>query len=318
MEVAAPPKRAPRTVIARGQRLLLATLVLLTVGAWALTVHQAQTMDMPMGIALRGAADSATGAAGVTSAATTDTNGTMSAMAMDEHAPIGVQTTVTTGMSGMAIRTWTWHGLATFFVAWTVMMIAMMFPAAAPMVVLYHRMVGQRGSATNRMAPTWIFLGGYLLVWSTAGALTWVLVQIGIGVGSRLGAADRATWAPVALGGTLLVAAAYQLTPLKERCLRQCQSPVSFVMAHWRKGNRGALGMGFMHGAYCLGCCWALFAVLVAAGVMSLAWMLLLTAVVFAEKVLPLARWTPRAVGVAFAALGVLVAAGALDMPWLA
>ena len=100
--------------------------------------------------------------------------------------------------------------------------------------------------------------------------------------------------------------------------MRQCQSPVGFVMTHWRDGYRGALRMGVVHGLFCLGCCWALFAVLVAAGVMSLAWMLLLTLVVFLEKVVPRVAWGSRAVGVAFVALGVVVMAGAIDMPWVA
>ncbi len=89
-------------------------------------------------------------------------------------------------------------------------------------------------------------------------------------------------------------------------------------MGHWREGRLGALRMGIRHGAYCVGCCWALFAVLVAAGVMSLAWMLLLTLVVFAEKVLPQGRRTAQAVGVAFLVLGALVAAGATGLPWTA
>jgi len=148
------------------------------------------------------------------------------------------------------------------------------------------------------------------------GVLTWVFVQLGVEVGSRFGSSDRRTWAPIALGATLVIAGGYQFSPIKERCLSVCQSPISFLMTRWQAGYRGALRMGTVHGAYCLGCCWALFAVLVAAGVMSLAWMLLLTLVVFAEKVLPLPSWAPRAVGSAFVLLGILVAAGSLDMPW--
>jgi predicted metal-binding membrane protein len=159
----------------------------------------------------------------------------------------------------------------------------MMFPSVAPLLLLLRKTSGQRGSGAT--ASTWLFAGGYLLVWSTAGVVTWALVQIGIELGSRLGSGDRETWAPIALGATLVVAGVYQFTPLKSICLRQCQSPVGFLMSHWRSGSVGAVRMGIEHGAYCLGCCWALFAVLVAAGVMSLAWMLLLTLVVFTEKV---------------------------------
>jgi len=115
----------------------------------------------------------------------------------------------------------------------------------------------------------------------------------------------------------LLAAGAYQLTPLKRVCLRHCRSPFAFVAQHWQDGRLGALRMGLRHGGYCLGCCWALFAVLVAAGVMSLAWMLLLTLVVFAEKVLPRGERSSKAVGIAFLALGLLVATGVVAMPWL-
>ena len=132
----------------------------------------------------------------------------------------------------------------------------------------------------------------------------------------RLGAADRATWGPLALGAVLVAAGLYQLTPLKRVCLDHCRSPFAFVTALAGR-TAGALRMGVGHGAYCLGCCWALFAVLVAAGVMSLAWMLLLTLVVFAEKVLPLGRRASPMIGVALIVLGLLVASGALLMPWI-
>ena len=126
------------------------------------------------------------------------------------------------------------------------------------------------------------------------------------------------TGAPIALGTALAMAGLYQFTPLKAACLGHCQSPVGFVMTHWRDGYGGALRMGLTHGAFCLGCCWALFAVLVAAGVMSLAWMLLLTLVVFAEKVLPVSRRAVQITGVSFLLLGLLVATGSTRFPWLA
>jgi predicted metal-binding membrane protein len=293
----------------RGQLILFASLALLTVGAWILTVHQARTMDMPMGIVLRGAADQVAEPTGTDS---------MAGMDMSNSATTSIQSTVALGMSDMDVSGWSWGSFTTFLIAWAVMMSAMMFPAVAPLLLLYHAMASQRSSGGGAIAPTWVFVVGYLLVWTTAGALTWALVQLGVDLGSRLGSADRSTWAPIALGATLIVAGIYQFSPLKSTCLRQCQSPVGFLMTHWRAGYRGAVRMGLVHGAYCLGCCWAIFAVLVAAGVMSLAWMLLLTLIVFAEKVLPLRAWSPRAVGIAFLALGLLVAAGSFEMPWRA
>ena len=145
--------------------------------------------------------------------------------------------------------------------------------------------------------------------------MTWALVQWLSDLAGRLGAADRATWAPLALGAVLIVAGLYQLTPLKRVCLDHCRSPFAFVMQHWRDGYGGALRMGIVHGSYCLGCCWALFAVLVAAGVMSLAWMLLLTLVVFAEKVLPGGRRTSQVVGIALLVLGLGVLGGVVNLP---
>jgi predicted metal-binding membrane protein len=294
----------PRTPLERGQLAVLIVLVVLTGAAWALTISQAQTMDMPMGVMVRGetpASDAPTAM---------DDMGSMETGAMDEAAGMA-----STGMAGSS---WSVGGLATFVLAWAVMMAAMMFPAAAPMLLLYHTLATQRQARGQAFVPTWVFAAGYLLVWTTVGALTWVLVQRLSDVVGQFGATERATWAPLALGGVMIVAGLYQLTPLKQVCLDHCRSPFSFVMHHWREGYGGALRMGIAHGAYCLGCCWALFAVLVAAGVMSLAWMLLLTLVVFAEKVLPGGQRTSHVVGVAFLILGVVVAGGVLRFPWMA
>ena len=308
-----------RSLLERGEIFLLVCLAVLTAGAWALTIDQARTMDMPMGIVLRGAADPVADLPASDPMAGMDMSGSMADMDMSESTTNTVQSTASSGMAAMDMGRWTWDGFTTFVIAWAVMMAAMMFPAVAPLLLLYHRMAGRRGASTGGFAPTWVFASGYLLVWSAVGMATWALVQVGIEVGSRLGSADRETWAPIALGATLLIAGAHQFSPLKATCLRQCQSPMGFLLTHWRSGNGGALRMGVAHGAYCLGCCWALFAVLVAAGVMSLAWMLLLTLIVFAEKVLPVrSSATPRVVGAAFVALGLLVAVGSLDMPWVA
>jgi predicted metal-binding membrane protein len=311
------PGRAGLSLLERGQLMLLACLAVLTIGAWALTVHQARTMDMPMGIVVSGAADPVPGEAMSDSMEGMDMSSMdMDGMDMGGSSTSMVESMAASGMSGMG--QWTWDGFSAFFVAWAVMMAAMMFPAVSPLLLMYHRMAGQRGAPARGFAPTWVFAAGYLLVWVVIGVVTWLLVQLGIELGSRLTSADRETWAPLALGATLVVAGAYQFSPIKDRCLSVCQSPVSFLMTHWRAGYRGALRMGTAHGAYCLGCCWALFAVLVAAGVMSLAWMLLLTLIVFAEKVLPVRSCGPRLVGAAFIVLGALVAAGPLTMPWVA
>ena len=293
--------------------ILLAVLGVLTLGAWALTIYQAQTMDMPMGIAVRGVADSSD------PAATDDAMEPMSpGMVMDEPGSDNVGQVASASMSGMSGMGWTWDAFLVFVVAWAVMMTAMMFPSVAPMLLLFRTMAVRRKAAGTAFVPTWIFALGYLAVWTLIGVATWVVIQIASDLVSRLSMTDRETWAPLALGIVLILAGIYQFTPLKGICLRQCQSPVGFVMTHWRDGPQGALRMGFIHGAYCLGCCWALFAVLVGTGVMSLAWMLLLTLVIAAEKMLPFGRRAPQVIGMTLLVLGVLVAAGASDVPWTA
>jgi predicted metal-binding membrane protein len=262
---------------------LLVSLLVLTAGAWAITLYHSVAMSMPMGIVVGGGV-SGTGMAGM-------------------------------AMAGMPAGGWSVESAAIFVAIWTVMMTAMMIPAAAPMIVIFASAQARRHR--ELAVPTWNFVAGYLLVWAAAGVLVYVLVQIGSEIATRLAAPERARWGPPALGGTLLVAGLYQFTSLKRICLTHCRSPLAFVAQHWREGHLGALRMGILHGGYCLGCCWALFAVLVAAGVMSLAWMLMLTLVVFGEKVLPYGGRASAVIGAALIALGILVAAGTLSMPWL-
>ena len=265
---------------------LLASLAALTVVAWLLVFYQVNTMSMPMGIAVRG------GMAGE-----------------------GMEGMAGMAMAGMPAAGWSLEGAVPFVVAWTVMMAAMMLPAAAPMIFMFASAQARR--ARNVAVGTWVFVAGYLLVWALAGVLVYVLVQLGSDLATRLDPPQRSHWAPLALGATLAVAGLYQFTSLKRVCLSHCRSPLSFIAHHWRDGRAGALEMGMRHGLYCFGCCWALFAVLVAAGVMSLAWMLLLTLVVFVEKMLPQGRHFEAATGIVLLCLGAAVASGAVGMPWL-
>lgn len=278
----------PATPLERSRLLVLVILVAVTAAAWALTMYQARTMEMSMGIIIRGAAD---------------------------HDTMGMGGMASSGMAGMSAHAWSVDTLLAFLTAWTVMMAAMMFPATAPMLLLFHTTSMKRHGSS---IPTWIFTAAYLAVWAGIGLVAWVSVEIGSDLVGRLDADDRALWAPIALGATVAAAGVYQLTPLKRLCLDQCRSPLNFLMQHWREGRLGALHMGVHHGLYCLGCCWALFAVLVAAGVMSLAWMTLLTLVIFVEKVLPLGPRTSTISGVLLVLLAVLVMTGATAMPWTA
>lgn len=302
---------------------MLILLALLTAVAWGMTLQQARTMDMSMGVVARSGIDLTreqpvidTDPGSTTGMSDMGDMSSMPGMATEKTAGSDAAQLASSGMAGMESSGWTLDGFATFVIAWAVMMAAMMFPAAAPMLLMYRTVAAGRHAGGGTFVPTWVFATGYLLVWTGAGALTWLLVQAGSNFAGRFDPANRQHWAPIALGAVLIGAGLYQFTALKGICLRHCQSPVGFIMTHWHDGYRGALRMGFAHGFFCLGCCWALFAVLVAAGVMSVAWMLLLTLVVFLEKVVPQAAWASRVVGIAFVMLGLVVMAGAIDMPW--
>jgi predicted metal-binding membrane protein len=204
-------------------------------------------------------------------------------------------------------------GLGIFLAVWTVMMSAMMLPSAAPMILTF--VAAQARRDRNVAVPTWMFVAGYILVWAYAGVVVYVLVHAGKDLVGRLAWPESGAWASLALGVTLTLAGLYQFTPLKRLCLRHCRSPLAFVKRHWRDGWDGAAKMGVQHGLYCLGCCWALFSVMVAAaGMMSIVWMLLMTLVVFAEKVLPHGPRISAAVALGLIALGLLVGSGTVQL----
>ncbi len=200
--------------------------------------------------------------------------------------------------------------LGWFLGVWVVMMAAMMFPSVAPTVALYARMARRRAP----VAPL-TFAAGYLLVWTAAGLLAYGLVDIGRSLlGDDLAWDGAGRWVA---GGTLVVAAAYELTPLKDVCLSKCRSPLGFLLGSWRPGLRGALEMGSRHGAWCVGCCWALMASLFALGVMSLTWMAVVAALIALEKTLPWRRPATYGTAAILLALGVLVIAAPDAVPGL-
>ena len=192
-----------------------------------------------------------------------------------------------------------WTALGTFgwfLGAWLVMMAAMMLPSVAPTVALYTRMTKARG----RLSPV-LFVAGYFLVWGAVGALAFAVASV---LGDVL-AWDRAgRWLA---GGTLLAAAVYELTPAKNICLQKCRSPLGFLLGAWRDGASGALTMGSKHGAWCVGCCWALMASLFALGVMSIAWTAFVAALIAVEKLLPWRRGATYGTATILLALGVLL-----------
>lgn len=169
---------------------------------------------------------------------------------------------------------------------WLVMMIAMMTPSVAPLVLLYGRVLRHHGGAGSAYAPSLFLLLGYLAVW-----LAFSLLAAGIqGLLQPAGLlSPMMLWSKSALlsAGVLALAGLYQLSPLKRACLEQCRGPVRFLTAHWRPGRAGAFRMGILHGAYCVGCCWLLMALLFVGGVMNLAWIAALSLLVLVEKTAP-------------------------------
>jgi predicted metal-binding membrane protein len=192
-----------------------------------------------------------------------------------------------------------------FLAIWVVMMVAMMFPTAAPMFVTFHKVQVSKRQRGEAFVATWVFVAAYMLVWTLSGVAAYA------GALTTDATAARAALSPTTaaqVGGAVLVAAGvYQISPFKDLCLSKCRTPISFIMTSWRDGVTGALRMGLLHGAYCLGCCWLLFVVLFPVGIMNVAAMAVITLVIFAEKVLPWGRPVVRATAVALVTYGAVV-----------
>jgi predicted metal-binding membrane protein len=214
-------------------------------------------------------------------------------------------------MRGMDEGPWTGLGtLGWFLGVWLVMMAAMMFPSVAPTVALYSRMTRRR----SPLSPL-LFVVGYLVTWVGAGLVAFALITLVDRAAGDVLAWDRAgRWVA---GATLVVAAVYELSPLKDVCLGKCRSPLGFLLGAWRDGRGGALRMGARHGAWCVGCCWALMASLFALGVMSVAWMALVAGLIALEKTLPWHRVATYGTAVVLLTLGILLFAAPETIPAL-
>jgi predicted metal-binding membrane protein len=191
------------------------------------------------------------------------------------------------------------------FVMWLVMMIGMMMPSAAPMILIYARVGRQAASEGKPFAGSAWFAGGYLLAWTVfslvATSAQWALERAALLTPTMESASDR-------LGAAVLILAGiYQWAPLKDACLSHCRSPLLFIQQHggFRREPFGALALGLRHGLYCIGCCWALMALLFVGGVMNLFWIATLAILVLFEKVVPFGRVVARAAGLVFIAGGV-------------
>src|ERR671925_1475499 len=212
-------------------------------------------------------------------------------------------------MSGMDAGPGTDPGTLGFFLGvWVVMMAAMMFPSIAPMVVMHVRIQEGRRQRGQPVAAgaTALFVAGYLVTWTAAGLVGYSLFQLGDAVTGDVFAWDNG--GPYLAGGIIVAAAIYQLTPLKDVCLRHCRSPFMFLMQHWRPDRLGALRMGLIHGGWCVGCCWMLMAALFAVGVMSVGWMVFIAALIAIEKLLPWKAAANRGIAILLLTLGLGVA----------
>ena len=204
-------------------------------------------------------------------------------------------------MHGMDAGPWTALGGLVWFVAlWIVMMAAMMFPSVAPTIALFTRVTRD----SDWLSP-WLFAGGYLLTWTGAG-----LVAYSLGAGAVAVSGDALSWdragQPLA-AVTLICAAGYEVTPIKNVCLAKCRTPLGAFLGSWRAGRAGAVRMGLRNGAWCVGCCWALMASLFALGVMSVTWMAVVAGIIAVEKTLPLHRAVTWATAALLLGLGLLV-----------
>jgi predicted metal-binding membrane protein len=212
------------------------------------------------------------------------------------------------GMAMPQMAPWGPVDLLLLFTMWAVMMVAMMLPSAAPMVLVFTAVNRRRAEHARPLARTGIFVLGYVIVWAAYSAAA-AAAQWALHAAALLSPAMVAT-SPYLAGAILVAAGVFQWTPLKQACLAGCRSPLSFLMTDWREGARGALRMGVRHGAYCVGCCWLLMALLFVAGVMNLLWVAAIAAFVLLEKVVPRGEWVGRVAGVLLVVAGLLVMLG--------
>jgi len=182
--------------------------------------------------------------------------------------------------------------VALTFGMWTVMMVGMMLPSAAPTILLYGALVRKNGERGTVLPAVWIFTSGYLVAWtsfSLAAALLQLALEQTALMTPMMVSASRGLSAAI-----LITAGIYQSLPVKEICLRKCRNPIEFFATRWRAGADGAFRMGVEHGMYCVGCCWMLMLLLFVAGVMNLVWVALIAGFVFVEKLLPAEKFTSR------------------------
>ena len=265
-------------LLKRDRAITTAALVVLTGLAWAYLIHLSRAMDGMAGMAGTGVGRGA---------------------AMGE-------------LAAPLATAWGSADFILMFLMWAVMMAAMMLPSAAPMLLTFAAVNRRRRENSGPYVPTAVFLSGYLLVWGGF-SLAATLAQWGLHTAALLSPMLSLAGVSPIVGGLLLAAAGvFQWTPLKHACLRHCRTPLGFLTNDWQEGWRGALRMGLRHGAYCLGCCWALMALLFVLGVMNLLWIMALSALALAEKALPGGFWIGRLAGLGLLAWGLWLISAAI------
>jgi len=205
-------------------------------------------------------------------------------------------------MAKMRIVPWTIVDFGLMYVMWSVMMMGMMLPSASPMVLMFAKINRDQRDKGEPFVPTGTFVAGYIAIWS-AFSLVATVLQLELhdaGLLSPMMASTNAAYSGIAF----MLVGLYQWTPLKNACLRHCQTPLGFLMTRWRDGAGGAFRMGLSHGAYCVGCCWALMALLFVGGVMNLLWVAAIAIFTLAEKCTQPGPWLPRISGAALIAWG--------------
>lgn len=216
------------------------------------------------------------------------------------------------GMAGMEqmvqIQPWTGLDFLLMFLMWTIMMVGMMVPTVAPTTLIYAAVARKAKRQNSPLAPTAVFVAGYVAMWTlfstVATAGQWALDQAALLSPTMVSNGPR-------FGAVLLIAAGlWQLTPMKNACLRHCRNPAMFLSDHWRDGTGGAFRMGLEHGAWCLGCCWVLMGLLFLGGVMNLLWVAAIAVFVLLEKVIPHGIGGGRLAGAGMILVGVLLLTG--------
>jgi predicted metal-binding membrane protein len=286
------------TLLQREKWLILGVLLGFTVAAWALTayqthLHSSMRMSHVAGRDVPAPAEPAQMHGGMM----------MPGMA-------GAEEVMPTAHTAMALEA------VVFLSMWLAMMMAMMFPSVYPMVLLFARVSkGQSTQTGQTQVPTWIFVAGYMVIWTLVGGLMY-LVSLGTRwLGGHV--AWPGNWASLSTGVVLIGAGVYQCSRWKGVCLTHCRSPLSFILHKWREGASGAFRMGIDHGAYCVGCCWGLMLVMFAMGLMSLVWMGFLTLVIFVEKVTRFGPTLSKVIGGLFILLGIAMVIDPSLMPRL-